>query len=120
MLVHLVAALLQVPASPAAPAPSPQAAAPATPAAAKASPDTSAAARRRRRREERAPKRDSVTAQHLATAYSGSARTILLLARAARMRQDSALQSYDATTYERISAGLGLGRIGRDRLAFRS
>jgi hypothetical protein len=126
MLVHLVAALLQAPAQ--SPAPAPQAPAPAPVTTAKAGADTTAGAardstaaeRRRRRREERAPKRDSVTAEHLATAFHGSARDILLLARAARMRQDSALQSYDATTYQRVSAGLGLGRIGRDRLAFRA
>ena len=63
----------------------------------------------------------AVTAEHLATAYKDSAAHILLvLARSARQRQDSALQTYDATTYQRISAGLGIGRIGRDRLAFRS
>jgi hypothetical protein len=126
MLVHLVAALLQVPAQP--PAPVPQAPAPANGATVKARPDTTAnagqdttaSARRRRRREQRTPRRDSVTAEHLATAYRGTGRDILALARAARMRQDSALQSYDATTYQRISAGFGLGRIGRDRLAFRS
>jgi hypothetical protein len=62
-----------------------------------------------------------VTAEHLATAFKdNAARDILLLARDARMRQDSALLSYDATTYQRISAGLGFARIGRDRLAFRS
>jgi hypothetical protein len=121
MLVHLVAALLQVTAPP---SPAPQTAAPAAARAAPAKADTSAAERRRRRREARetrAPKRDSVTAEHLATAYhSSAARELLLLARAARMHQDSALQSYDATTYQRISAGLGLSKIGRDRLAFRS
>src|SRR5262249_18128427 len=34
--------------------------------------------------------------------------------------QDSALLSYDATAYQRISAGLGFARIGRDRLIFRT
>src|SRR5471032_3027923 len=98
MLVHLVAALLQVPAPPSS---APQTPAPAAAPAAPAMTDTTAADRRRRRREARetrAPKRDSVTAEHLATAYQGSARELLLLARAARMHQDSALQSYDATT----------------------
>ena len=36
------------------------------------------------------------------------------------MRQDSALVAYDATTYQRISAGLALRKLARDRLAFRS
>ena len=117
MLVHLVAALLQLPAQVPAQVP----AAPATVAPAAASTDTSARARRRRRRENRTPRRVAVTAAHLATAYKDSAaHTLLALARSARQRQDSALQTYDATTYQRISAGLGIGRIGRDRLAFRS
>lgn len=49
-----------------------------------------------------------------------AARTLLLRARAARMTQDSALASYDATTYQRISAGLGFKVFGRDRLAMRA
>ena len=117
MLVHLVAALLQLPA----PAPAQLPAAPAAAAKPAAPADTSARERRRRRRESRAPKRQQVTAAHLATAFKDpAARSLLDLARSARQRQDSALQSYDATTYQRISAGLGIGRIGRDRLAFRS
>jgi hypothetical protein len=62
-----------------------------------------------------------VTGSHLATAYrDATARSILLLARDARMRQDSALVAYDATTYQRVSAGIGFRKLGRDRLAFRS
>lgn len=83
--------------------------------------DSSDRERRAARRARRTPKRIPVTAEHLATAFRDpDARRILLLARAARMRQDSALIAYDATTYQRISAGIGLGGIGRDRLAFRS
>ena len=75
----------------------------------------------RRRRPKRDPKRVAVTAEHLATAYKDSAaKKLLALSRDARMRQDSALQAYDAVTYQRISAGLGFARFGRDRLAFRS
>lgn len=75
----------------------------------------------RRRRPKRDAKRVAVTPEHLATAYKDSAaKNLLLLARDARMRQDSALQGYDAVTYQRISAGLGFARFGRDRLAFRS
>src|SRR4051812_30704528 len=72
-------------------------------------------------RDKKPPKRIPVTAQHLATAFRDpAARSILALARDARTRQDSALRSYDATTYQRISAGLALTKFGRDRLAFRS
>ena len=48
------------------------------------------------------------------------ARMLLLKAREARMRQDSALLSYDATAYQRMSAGLGFRTFGRDRLLFRT
>ncbi|MEK7402084.1 MAG: ShlB/FhaC/HecB family hemolysin secretion/activation protein [Gemmatimonadota bacterium] len=61
-----------------------------------------------------------VTAEHLRTAYkSAAARTMVERARAMRMAQDSALMSYDATTYLRVSAGMGFSKIGRDRLIFR-
>ena len=49
-----------------------------------------------------------------------AARDLLLRARAARLKQDSALASYDATTYQRVSAGLGFKAFGRDRLAMRA
>ena len=66
------------------------------------------------------PKRIPVTAEHLRTAFkSPLARTMLERARQARVEQDSALQSYDATAYLRISAGMGFSKIGRDRLIFR-
>ena len=62
-----------------------------------------------------------VTAQAMATAFRDpTARSLLVRARLARMSQDSALLSYDATTYQRISAGMGFTRIGRDRLIFRT
>jgi len=48
------------------------------------------------------------------------ARVLLHSAREARMRQDSALLAYDATAYQRISAGLGFRAFGRDRLLFRT
>lgn len=68
----------------------------------------------------RAARRDSVTAEHLATAFrSPTARELLLSARAARLEQDSTLVAYDARALRRISAGLGFRRIGRERLAFR-
>jgi hypothetical protein len=66
------------------------------------------------------PRRIPVTPELLRTAFHDSAaRTLLLRARAARMRQDSALVAYDAMSYQRISAGLGFSSIGRDRLMFR-
>jgi hypothetical protein len=62
-----------------------------------------------------------VTAEEFRTAFKdSSARELLMQARQARLSQDSALTGYDATTYQRISAGLGFTRIGRDRLVFRS
>jgi hypothetical protein len=62
-----------------------------------------------------------VTAQLLATAFRDqTAKRLLERAREARMSQDSALLGYDATSYQRISAGMGFARIGRDRLIFRT
>ena len=66
------------------------------------------------------PKQIPVTPEHLRTAFKSTlARTLLERARAARLSQDSALMSYDATAYLRISAGMGFSKIGRDRLIFR-
>lgn len=48
------------------------------------------------------------------------AKALLLLARDARMRQDSSIVAYDAMAYNRLSAGLGMRSIGRERLALRS
>ena len=68
----------------------------------------------------RGPRRIPVTAEHLATAFrDAGARELLLGARRARLSHDSALRSYDATTYQRVSVGLSLKAIGRDRLMFR-
>lgn len=78
-------------------------------------------AKQRGRRTRHASSRLPVTAAVLATAYKdASAKTLLLRARAARLSQDSSLTSYDATTYQRISAGMGFTKIGRDRLIFRN
>ena len=56
-----------------------------------------------------------------ATAFRDpGARALLMRARAARLAQDSTLTSYDATAYERISAGMKIGSWGRERLLFRS
>lgn len=64
--------------------------------------------------------REAVTAELMRTAFKdATARTTLVKARVARMQQDSALVSYDAMSYQRISAGMGFSKIGRDRLIFR-
>jgi hypothetical protein len=73
-----------------------------------------------RRRPPGEPKRIPVTEEHLRTAFKDSAaRELLLRARVARLALDSALTSYDAMSYQRISAGLGFGSSGPDRLMFR-
>ena len=65
-------------------------------------------------------RRIALTPEHVATAFrDADAEALLLRARLARMNQDSALTSYDAKAYERVSVGLGAKFLGRDRLAFR-
>ena len=69
----------------------------------------------------RAPRRIEVTAAHLRTAFKDDqARVLLLRARAARLTQDSALMSYDAKSYQRISVGMNIRESARSRLAFRT
>lgn len=71
-------------------------------------------------RARREPRRIPVTPELLRTAFDDStARTLLLRARRARLEQDSALVAYDAMSFQRISAGMGIGSFGRDRLIFR-
>jgi hypothetical protein len=48
------------------------------------------------------------------------ARSMLARARSARMSQDSALLSYDARSYLRMSMGLRISRLGPERLLFRT
>lgn len=68
----------------------------------------------------RPPRRIAVTPALVASAFKDQAARILLeRARVARMRQDSTLLGYDARAYERVSVGLGVGALGRERLAFR-
>ena len=118
MLAHLVAALILQGTSPA--SAQVPAAKPALPSADERD-STQRDSTTRRRRPKKEAKRIPLTSAHLATAYHDAAsRDLLLLARDARTRQDSALTGYDATTYQRISAGLGFTKFGRDRLAFRS
>src|SRR5687767_1771248 len=65
----------------------------------------------------REPRRIPVTEEHRRTAFrTPMARALLERARDARMSQDSALMSYDVMAHMRISAGMALSRLGRDRL----
>ena len=108
----LAAALLalQVTSGGAAPTASPQAAAAA---------DTADSTRRERPR--RPVRRLPVTPALEASAFKDpAARDLLLRARVARMRHDSALLAYDAKTYQRLSVGMNFRRIGRDRLLLRT
>lgn len=67
-----------------------------------------------------APRRLPVTAAVLATAFRDqAARELFNRARAARVSQDSSLQSYDSKVRQRLSVLLGLGKVGRERLVFR-
>ncbi len=69
----------------------------------------------------RRAKQIQLTPALLATAFKDpGASTLLAAARKARLEQDSSITGYDATTYERVSIGLGFKRIGRDRLLMRS
>ncbi|MGI8498159.1 MAG: BamA/TamA family outer membrane protein [Gemmatimonadaceae bacterium] len=71
--------------------------------------------------DDRPAKRAPVTPELLASAFRDQgAGDLLHRARVARMRQDSTLVAYDATAYQRISAGMGFKAIGRDRLIFRN
>ena len=61
--------------------------------------------------------RRAVTAEDQRTAFKDDlAKTTLLRARVARLSMDSALVSYDAMSYSRISAGMSFLKLGRDRL----
>lgn len=69
----------------------------------------------------RRAKRIPITATVLKSAFKDPmAAKLLIMARDARLDQDSALAGYDATSYERMSVGMGFKRIGRDRLLMRS
>src|ERR1043166_1308901 len=60
-----------------------------------------------------------VTAAVLATAFKDpAARPLLMRARAARLALDSALESYDATAYQRMSVFMHLGESGREHPMF--
>ena len=111
MLVLLTAALLQVgvPAQPDTAA---------RPAAAPAAQDS--AARSGSRNAALRWRRIAVTDEHRRTAFDdAAARELLAKARAARRQQDTTLAAYDATTFQRVSARMGVRRFGPQRLLYR-
>ena len=59
----------------------------------------------------------TVTDERSTALNDARAGTLLARARVARLAQDSALQSYDATAYKRWTIRMRLSRIGRDRIA---
>lgn len=66
-------------------------------------------------------RRKPVTARDSASAFGDAgARAMLARAREARLQQDSALRAYDAMSYGRISVGMAMGKVGRERLLYRS
>ena len=73
-----------------------------------------------KREARRAARRIPITPGILATAFADArARELFERAKRARLEQDSTLVAYDATANQRVSAGIGFRRIGRDRLLFR-
>src|SRR6266542_819682 len=86
--------------------------------------DSAIAARARSdstRKAKRAARLTPLTPALLASAFrDAGARDLLTRARAARLRQDSSLTAYDVDAYERMSIGMGFGRIGRDHLLMRT
>lgn len=69
---------------------------------------------------EKVMKRIAVTPAHIATAYANEAtRQLVLRARDARLAVDSTLRSYEVLAYQRMSAGIALRALARERLAAR-
>jgi hypothetical protein len=82
--------------------------------------DSTHGKRRHQHRRKREPRRIALTPELERSAYADAvARDLILRARRARLEQDSSLLSYDATAYQRVSAGMGFTKLGRDRLVFR-
>ncbi|HET9425893.1 MAG TPA: hypothetical protein VFO55_11015 [Gemmatimonadaceae bacterium] len=68
----------------------------------------------------RAGRRLPVTAELAASAFRNrETRELFEKARRARMEQDSAIRSYDATARQRMSVNLGIGGRGREHLFYR-
>lgn len=66
-------------------------------------------------------RRIALTPELERSAYvDATARELMTRARVARMAQDSALRSYDARSYLRISVGMRIARLGPERLLFRT
>lgn len=88
--------------------------------AAEAQTDTAARQDSTRRPTRPAPRRRPVTPELDRSAYADeAARSLIGRARIARLQQDSALKSYDAKSYQRITVGMGVRRTGLERLLFR-
>ncbi|MEP7346186.1 MAG: hypothetical protein ABI877_13010 [Gemmatimonadaceae bacterium] len=80
-----------------------------------------AAMRARRDTTRRKPVHLTVTPELERTAFlDPGARSLLLRARDARMKQDTSLLSYDASAYQRLSVGMGFRAFGKERLLFRT
>lgn len=63
----------------------------------------------------------TATSAQIASAFADAgARTLLERARAARLGQDASIVSYDASTLQRFTIGIGLSKLGRDRVLFRN
>jgi hypothetical protein len=72
-------------------------------------------------RARRRAKQIALTPALLSNAFRDPKASVLLAAaRKARLAQDSSITGYDATTYERMSVGLGFKRIVRERLLMRT
>jgi len=81
----------------------------------------SAAAQQPDSSDRKAPRRIVMTPELERTAFRDEgARTLLARARVSRLAQDSALRSYDAHSYMRMSVGLGVRKLGPERLLFRA
>lgn len=68
-------------------------------------------------------KKPDITAssEQIASAFADAAtRTLLERARAARLSQDESIMSYDASTLQRFTIGVGFSRFGRERILFRN
>ena len=69
----------------------------------------------------RRAKQIQMTPALMASAFKDSrAEALLTAARKSRLEQDTTISGYDATAYERMSVGIALKRIGRERLLMRS
>ncbi|HEY2163307.1 MAG TPA: hypothetical protein VGH04_04920, partial [Gemmatimonadaceae bacterium] len=68
----------------------------------------------------RAPRRLAVTAEAQRTAFRDDrARELVLRARSVRLTQDSSLHAYDASVRQRLTARMGIGAAGLQRVVFR-